>query len=273
MDKTDVVATLSKLQRMDQDAVQVYQDAIARTADEGIKSQLRTFQQDHRHHIAEIDELINQQNWQPLEPTPEFESLMMAFKQQVDMADGGDDAVMFAMDLGEKATNAEYAEALQLDIDQQVRDVIERNRGDERRHLAFIEEHIPRGLRSGGGSATGAAGGGASARTSTTRGGGIPGAATGDAGPYGGMGGDVPPGGGGSGPATEFDSREVTPGGDVTADYGMGGRAAGQDTPRRRRPEPGTEVRPQEEQPKMRGQVEGDSGSSGSGVAGSGSGE
>jgi rubrerythrin len=298
MDRTDIVATLCKLQRMDADAVQVYQDAIDQIGDGEIKQQLQTFQQDHRHHQQEIEDFITQQNWDQVEPTPQFEMLMQGFRQQVDMAQGGDDAVLFAMDLGEKVTNAEYAEALQLDVDASAQAVLQRNLADEKRHLEFIESHIPRGLRMGGGGESGGGVEGGSAgnfRVATTGEGGIPyGSSSGDAGAYGGMGGDVGPGGGGSGPATERDSREATPGGDVTADYGMGGRGTGQHAgiPPRRGEKGGAldaDTRlgitskgsamsgggtgAEEGHPNFRGQVEGDGGNSGSGVAGSGSGD
>ena len=59
------------------------------------------------------------------------------------MAEGGDDAVLMAMDIGERATNAEYAEALQLDVDERCKAVLQRNFDDEQRHLSYIEGHVP----------------------------------------------------------------------------------------------------------------------------------
>lgn len=226
---------------MDRDAALTYQDAIGKVTDERTRQNLQRFQQDHRNHARDIDELLKAKGWQAVEPTQEFQELMEGFKRFVDTAEGGEDAVMVAMELAETATNAEYSDALQLDVDAQCKQVLQKNFHDEQHHLQFIESRVPVGAmrvsarKPGGGYGTGGYG------TGDQYGGGESG--TNPSGAEGGLGGAGTPGG--------LQERIGS---------AVGGGQAGDTDEAAGSP------------PRLRGQIEGESGSSGSGVAGSGPG-
>ncbi len=149
MEEKDVIATLCKLEEMDRDAIGIYEDAIGKTADDETKRKLEEFRKDHERHVQAIGSVLREQDWRHVEATQEFRTLMQAYRREVDMAEGGDDAVVVAMDVGEKATNAEYAEALRMDVDRRVRQVLQNDFADEQRHLRFIESRMPPSLGGG----------------------------------------------------------------------------------------------------------------------------
>ena len=143
MEEKDMVATLCRLEEMDREAIRIYEDAIAKVGDEDTRRRLEEFRKDHERHVQAIGCVLDEERWRYRETTAEFRGLMEALRREVDMAEGGDDAVMVAMDVGERATNAEYAEALLMDVDERVRQVLENDFADEQRHLRFIESRMP----------------------------------------------------------------------------------------------------------------------------------
>ncbi len=76
MEQRDVAAALSKLQRIDQFAVRVYQHAMEKTQDQELARSLQRFQQDHRRHAEDIRETLRRERLEPPEVTTEFEALM-----------------------------------------------------------------------------------------------------------------------------------------------------------------------------------------------------
>jgi uncharacterized protein (TIGR02284 family) len=132
---------LNALLELDYDAIEAYRAAIARLESSEDRQQLATFLADHERHTRELTPLVSAMG---KEPSKGADMKQWLTKGKVIIAGlVGDKAILMAMKTNEDDTNVAYERAMQRsDLPSNVRVVIERNLGDERRHRAYIEARL-----------------------------------------------------------------------------------------------------------------------------------
>lgn len=137
-----LVDTLKNLIQLDFDAIEAYRAAIKRIDHAEIKTRVGEFMSDHERHTRELSELVRE-----LGDTPPTSGDIKAMLTKGKVVIGnliGDRGVLKAMKSNEDETNTAYEQALaRTDISPvRVREVLERNLEDERRHRAWIEQKL-----------------------------------------------------------------------------------------------------------------------------------
>jgi uncharacterized protein (TIGR02284 family) len=137
----DLVSLLDALLELDYDAIEAYRAAIARIDDSDDRTQLASFMADHERHTRDLRPLIVGLG---KEPSKGADMKQWLTKGKVIIAGlAGDNAILMAMKTNEDDTNTAYERATARDdLTPDVRVVIERNLGDERRHRAWIEARL-----------------------------------------------------------------------------------------------------------------------------------
>lgn len=137
----DVADLLNSLIEIDLDAVEAYEAAIERIDDEGDKARLTGFMNDHERHVRELQPLVTELGEKPVDK-PDIKRVLT--KGKVVLAGlAGDRAILLAMKTNEDDTNTAYDRAVgRDDVPAHMRDVLVRNRDDERRHREYIEQRL-----------------------------------------------------------------------------------------------------------------------------------
>jgi hypothetical protein len=134
-------SVLSNLRHVDIDAARAYAQAIEAIGAVAIRRRLEAFRDEHERHIEAIAAEIRGLG---MEPPPREES-RRGFLLTGYMAiypSMGSEAALRALRANETLTNQRYDEALAVDLPDAIRQRIERNRVDERRHIRFLEDAI-----------------------------------------------------------------------------------------------------------------------------------
>jgi uncharacterized protein (TIGR02284 family) len=137
----DLPSLLDALLELDFDAIEAYRAAIARLGDSDDRAQLATFMADHERHTRDLRPLVVALGKQP---STGADIKQLLTKGKVIIASlVGDKAILMAMKTNEDDTNTAYERAMARDdLTPDVRVVIERNLGDERKHRAWIEARL-----------------------------------------------------------------------------------------------------------------------------------
>jgi uncharacterized protein (TIGR02284 family) len=137
----ELVQLLNNLIELDFDAIEAYKAAIERLVDTGDKAQLGQFLEDHRRHVSDLSTLVA-----GLQGTPATHADMKQVLTKGKVVLGGligDKAILQAMKSNEDDTNRAYEKATaRSGIPAHIREVLERNLQDERRHRAWMEQRI-----------------------------------------------------------------------------------------------------------------------------------
>jgi rubrerythrin len=141
MDKDKVLSQLKSLVHLDIDAVRAYTSAIDHIDLSDVKEKLVLFRTDHERHIADLSALIREYGEEPPKQTPDLMGYFIHGFTAIRSMTGTEGALK-AMKSNEELSNKKYAAALELDLPSEVRDVVELNRDDERRHLEYVEKCI-----------------------------------------------------------------------------------------------------------------------------------
>ena len=141
----ELISLLNDLLQLDHDAILAYEAAIERLEDPTCQAKLGEFMSDHQRHTRELSERIQLLGGTPKDK-PDAKQILT--KGKVMLANlSGDEAILKAMRSNEDQTNAMYEKAVRRkDLHQtgDIRSVLERNLGDERRHRAWIVQEIER---------------------------------------------------------------------------------------------------------------------------------
>lgn len=133
-----LIDRLNKLLMLDHDAVEAYQQAIDRMDSATCRNKLSEFQNDHRRHIDELKKCIAQFGGTPKDRTDVKGFFIKGMTSLQSMM--GDEMALKAMQTNEKLTNRTYQDALDdLQMPEDIRLLVQKNRDDERRHLQWIE--------------------------------------------------------------------------------------------------------------------------------------
>ena len=132
---------LDALLELDYDAIEAYRAAIQRIDDASDKAQLGSFLADHERHVRELTPIVEAMG-KKASKGPDIKQWLTKGKVVI-MGLGGDHAILLAMKTNEDDTNKAYERATsRSDLPIDVRDVLERNLQDERRHRAWIEARL-----------------------------------------------------------------------------------------------------------------------------------
>jgi uncharacterized protein (TIGR02284 family) len=139
----DVVELLRDLIKLDFDAADAYRAAIDRLENPAHREKLRSFLSDHERHTRNLAPFVSE-----LGGTPPSEGSAKSLLTTGKVAIGslaGDAAIIRAMKSNEDDTNTAYERACaRADLKPAMRDVLQGNLADERRHRAWIEQVLNR---------------------------------------------------------------------------------------------------------------------------------
>jgi uncharacterized protein (TIGR02284 family) len=141
--RKDAIELLNDLIQLDYDAVQAYKQAIEKIDDVAARADLVAFQADHERHIADLSRTVRMMGGEPEEAGRDLKGVLLEGLTALRSVTGTLGALR-AMRMNEKLTNRSYERALEVRLPIAARDVVLRNREDERRHLSAIETHIER---------------------------------------------------------------------------------------------------------------------------------
>lgn len=135
---------LLALAQMDLEAAEAYRIGAERMQEqeEEIARQLMSFRGDHLRHVDDLERLTSDMGGDLLDRDDTAGSVLAALATAA--AELGPFAAFLAMISNERLTNSTYEAALALTWDDDVREILERNREDERRHLTWLEAHRSR---------------------------------------------------------------------------------------------------------------------------------
>jgi uncharacterized protein (TIGR02284 family) len=137
----DLAEMLNQLLELDFDAIEAYRAAIARMRDDGDRAHLLSFMADHERHTRELTVFIERLGHAP-STGPDIKQLLTKGKVVIG-ALVGDAAVLLAMRTNEDDTNKAYERATsRKDLTKEMREILERNLQDERRHRAWIQQRV-----------------------------------------------------------------------------------------------------------------------------------
>jgi uncharacterized protein (TIGR02284 family) len=136
-----IIRTLNHLIKLDLDAIAAYDAAIAACRHGEIRDTLSAFRSDHERHVRVLGDQVIALGGKPATRRDLMGVVILGFTKLVSH---GDRSALLAMRGNEELTNRTYAAALKLDMPADTRAVIERNLGDERRHVAWIKEELGR---------------------------------------------------------------------------------------------------------------------------------
>lgn len=134
---------LRSLAQLDVDAIGTYDAAMNGVREDSVRSKLAEFRVDHARHVQDLNAVIQRLGGEPVALTPDIKGTVLKTMTQV-TSYLGTEAALLAMVGNEELTNRAYDAALTMDWgdDAEVRELLERNRSDERRHLAWIKHAL-----------------------------------------------------------------------------------------------------------------------------------
>jgi uncharacterized protein (TIGR02284 family) len=138
MTQQEPVSHLVALAQLDIDAARAYEQAIDAIDVPEVRDRLDDFRQDHERHVSELSEVIRWMGGEPPERSPDMKGFIIGGYTAI-RGTMGIAGALRAMKTNEMMANAIYERALTVDLPDDVRGLIVRNREDERRHLAYIE--------------------------------------------------------------------------------------------------------------------------------------
>ncbi|OFZ21629.1 MAG: hypothetical protein A2X94_00310 [Bdellovibrionales bacterium GWB1_55_8] len=139
MESKDLIKHLSSLVHTDIDAIHAYDQAIEKIDYKEVRDRLSDFRTDHHRHVTDLSSLIRDMGGDPPEFKRDFKGFLIEGFTALRSVTGTE-ASLKAMKTNERLTNATYEKALSWDVPTNVRDVIRKNREDERRHFDYIDQ-------------------------------------------------------------------------------------------------------------------------------------
>jgi hypothetical protein len=134
-------SVLTNLIHVDNDAARAYAQAIEAVGAVAIRRRLEVFREEHERHIDAIAAEIRSLGMEPPPRHADRRGFLLTGYMAI-FASMGTEAAVRALRANETLTNHRYDQALAADLPDAVRQLIERNRIDERRHIRFLEDVI-----------------------------------------------------------------------------------------------------------------------------------
>ncbi len=137
----ELIGKLDDLIRLDYDAIEAYDAAIERLETPAYRDALQAFRDDHARHVRDLSKRVRELGGDPSDG-PGAMALLTKGKVVIGGL-VGEKAVLLAMKANEIVTNLSYEHALhKVGETGEARRIVERNREDERRHKAWIDETL-----------------------------------------------------------------------------------------------------------------------------------
>jgi uncharacterized protein (TIGR02284 family) len=137
----DMNELLVRLVELDYDAIEAYDSAIQRLEDAECKRMLTEFREDHRRHTQDLGSILKESGQRV--PTSGGAKSLLTKGKVVLGGLAGDKAILQAMKSNEDDTNKAYERAVNTQgLPARVKDVLQRNLGDERRHREWIVQRL-----------------------------------------------------------------------------------------------------------------------------------
>jgi uncharacterized protein (TIGR02284 family) len=135
--QSDLAKALADLVELEHDALEAYQAAIARLSDFASKDKFKDFVLDHQRHITELSAAVRSLG---VEPPQKGGAKSILTKGKVYLGSlAGDNVILQAMRTNENDTNTAYERAVgRDDVPPPIREILDRNLADERRHRQWI---------------------------------------------------------------------------------------------------------------------------------------
>lgn len=134
-----VVEQITALLLLDQAAIEAYEIAIRACKAADINRQLKQFRDDHQRHVSELSEALVSVGAAPPEQPDERAQCIRSYTMMSALEDR---TALVAMRGNEELTNGAYASALASELPDTLRQLVEANFRDERRHIQWITEEI-----------------------------------------------------------------------------------------------------------------------------------
>lgn len=143
LDMNDQIEALTAIADLDREAAAAYGIAAAGSEDEELAKALSAFRGDHQRHIKDLNRHIVRMGGAAVDEAAEAEGILLGRLAETACALGDRD-ILLAMTSNEHLTNGTYLTALELPLDDEIRKVLERNFGDEQRHLQYLVDAFER---------------------------------------------------------------------------------------------------------------------------------
>lgn len=129
---------LSSLVQLDIDAVNAYDQAIEQISVSGIRERLIEYRGDHQRHIDTLSSVLRDMGATPPKGSKDLKGFFLQGFTAIRSATGTEGALK-AMETNEKLTNRQYDDAQSWDLDPRVKEIVQMNYSDEKRHLDYIQ--------------------------------------------------------------------------------------------------------------------------------------
>lgn len=149
-DFRELTEKLGDLVHLDSDAVEAYNEAIEKSDDQEVRSQLSQFRDDHQRHITQLQQLIAQMGGTAPEQRKDIKGFLVEGMTALRSSMGTEQA-MKAMRQNEVLTNRGYKDAIEEHTwPSEAMTILQSNYSDEQRHLEWIERWLSVGAGTGG---------------------------------------------------------------------------------------------------------------------------
>ncbi len=138
VEELDEIEVLTTLARLDLEAALAYDVAANASHERDLRQTLGRFRDDHLRHVDDLNRLLRGRGGPELGRSEKTELLLRPLARVA--AAFGPIAVVMTLLNDEQITNETYELALELEWDDDVQRVLERNLSDEQRHLSWLAE-------------------------------------------------------------------------------------------------------------------------------------
>jgi hypothetical protein len=143
MHPSQIFAELARLYTLEVEAAHAYAAAVAAVSSGPVQEELSLFGLEHQRHAIELHQAILSLGYNAPEVTPDVKGVVIGAltlpRRRLTLED-----VLEGIRGDEQLTNSVYAKALAKPLPAETRELLERLRGDERRHLAWADRMVSR---------------------------------------------------------------------------------------------------------------------------------
>ncbi|AUX41565.1 hypothetical protein SOCE26_029860 [Sorangium cellulosum] len=137
----DVIEVLNDLIQLDRDAIASYEQAIKACEHVQTREMLARFRDDHARHVVDLSAHVVAIGGVAAQDRDLKGKIIEGFTAITSV---GDHSALLAMRGNEELSNRYYEAALNETLTTEARAIVERNYGDEQRHLAWIKDALSR---------------------------------------------------------------------------------------------------------------------------------
>lgn len=135
------IARVRSLARLDVDAIGAYDAAIQQVDVEDVKTKLAEFRLDHVRHVQDLNAMLAKLGGEQIAVEPDMKGVVL--KTMTSMTSRlGTEAALVSMMGNEGLTNVTYELALKADWTEEEREIIEKNRADEKVHITWLKDAL-----------------------------------------------------------------------------------------------------------------------------------